>query len=120
MKTTRTPIATINNSNDEWMTVYYNGSGEYMTAERGETVELIEDGKPESVESAVDLVSALYPHNWWMTRGLGTEANYRVLPEYQEHWGDDVDIIVTGDEIVRLAREWDVTIEALMEQVEEV
>lgn len=48
---------------------------------------------------------------------------YRVKPEYMDNWlahGDSADeIIVDENEINRLAREWGMSVEDLMEQVEE-
>lgn len=54
-----------------------------------------------------------------------SERRYHVLPEYQDSWYGGLsteeigDAIVTEAEIERLAREWGVTVEDLMEQVEE-
>lgn len=51
---------------------------------------------------------------------------YKVKPEYQDAWfgglsTDEIgDAIVTKEEIERLAREWDMSVEELMDQVEEV
>lgn len=47
---------------------------------------------------------------------------YRVKTEYIDRWTpEDVDeLIVTEDEIRRLATEWDVAVGDLMEQVEEI
>ena len=47
---------------------------------------------------------------------------YHVLPEFWSAWGEDVDgnTVIDMAEIERLAREWDMTVDALMEQVEEV
>lgn len=48
---------------------------------------------------------------------------YKVKPEYLDNWlahGDSADeVIVSEEEINRLAREWGMTVEDLMEQVEE-
>lgn len=48
---------------------------------------------------------------------------YRVKPEYMDNWlahGDSADeVIVDENEINRLAREWGMSVEDLMEQVEE-
>ena len=54
-----------------------------------------------------------------------SERRYHVLPEYQDSWYGGIpteeigDAIVTEAEIQQLAREWGVTVEDLMEQVEE-
>ena len=45
---------------------------------------------------------------------------YRVIDEYVSMWGDDDEIIVDSKEIERLSREWDVPVELLLEQVEEL
>ena len=47
---------------------------------------------------------------------------YRIKPEFWSAWGEAVDenTIIDTAEIERLAREWDMTVDALMEQVEEV
>ena len=47
--------------------------------------------------------------------------NYRVKDEFVDSWtSEDVSpLIVTGEEIKRLAREWDVSVEELMDEVEE-
>lgn len=45
---------------------------------------------------------------------------YRVIDEYVSMWGDDDEIIVDSNEIERLSREWDVPVELLLEQVEEI
>lgn len=55
-----------------------------------------------------------------------TERRYHVLPEYQDSWYGGIptaeigDAIVTETEIQRLAHEWGVTVDELMEQVEEI
>lgn len=53
-----------------------------------------------------------------------TVKNYKVKTEYLDSWlahGDSADeVIVDEDEINRLAREWGVTVDELMEQVEEI
>lgn len=49
---------------------------------------------------------------------------YKVKPEYLDNWlahGDSSDeVIVDENEINRLAREWGMTVDELMEQVEEI
>jgi hypothetical protein len=45
---------------------------------------------------------------------------YRVIDEYVSMWGDDDEIIVDSKEIERLSREWEVPVELLLEQVEEI
>lgn len=45
---------------------------------------------------------------------------YRVIDEYVSMWGDDDEIIVDSKEIERLSIEWDVPVELLLEQVEEI
>ncbi len=45
---------------------------------------------------------------------------YRVIDEYVSTWGDADEIIVDSNEIERLSREWDVPVEVLLEQVEEI
>lgn len=53
-----------------------------------------------------------------------TVKKYKVKTEYLDSWlahGDSADeVIVDEDEINRLAREWGVTVDKLMEQVEEI
>lgn len=55
-----------------------------------------------------------------------SERRYHVLPEYQDSWYGGLsteeigDAIVTETEIQRLAREWGVAVDKLMEQVEEI
>ena len=46
---------------------------------------------------------------------------YKIKPEFYDEWGayEGIDI-VTADEINELSVEWDVSVEELMEQVEEV
>ena len=52
------------------------------------------------------------------------ETAYRVLPEYIDAWSDQSEcpdeLIVTREEIERLAGEWGVDVDALLEQVEEI
>lgn len=54
------------------------------------------------------------------------ERKYHVLPEYQDSWyggipTDEIgDAIVSEDEIQRLAHEWGMTVDELLEQVEEI
>jgi hypothetical protein len=45
---------------------------------------------------------------------------YRVIDEYVSMWGENDEIIVDSNEIERLSREWDVPVELLLEQVEEL
>ena len=47
---------------------------------------------------------------------------YRVMNEYLDKWTrESVDELIVDDaEIARLAREWDVTVDELMEQVEKI
>lgn len=48
---------------------------------------------------------------------------YTIKPEYAEYWTnipEDADKPITMEEIERLAREWDVPVSDLMEQVEEI
>ena len=46
---------------------------------------------------------------------------YKILPQYYDEWGcvEEGNDIVTFDEIKRLAVEWGMTVEELIEQVEE-
>lgn len=45
---------------------------------------------------------------------------YKIKPEYYDIWGAyEGNDTVTADEINRLANEWEMPVEALMEQVEE-
>ena len=48
--------------------------------------------------------------------------NYRIKEEYLDRWGEDVtaDYIVTQEELERLASEWEVPVEELLEQLEEI
>lgn len=50
------------------------------------------------------------------------EPEYRIKPEYLDEWGEDVtaDYVITQEELERLAREWDKSIDELLEQLEEV
>lgn len=50
------------------------------------------------------------------------EPEYRIKPEYLDEWGEDVtaDYIITQDELEWLARQWDKSIDELLEQLEEV
>ena len=57
-------IATIN-TDAGTMTIYYNGSGEYMTAERDDIIETIEDGKPSTIDEACELAHNLYRSAEW-------------------------------------------------------
>lgn len=46
--------------------------------------------------------------------------NYQIKPEYYDLWGAyEGNDIVTAEEIINLAREWEMTVTELMEQVEE-
>lgn len=47
-------------------------------------------------------------------------TQYRVIDEYVSMWGDDDEIIVDSNEIELLSREWEVPVELLLEQVEEL
>ena len=53
-----------------------------------------------------------------------TEKLYRILPEFYDNWTDSADYehdsIVTENEIKCLAAEWGVSVDDLMEQVEEI
>ena len=48
--------------------------------------------------------------------------NYRIKEEYLDRWGEDVteDYIVTQEELERLASEWEIPVEELLEQLEEI
>lgn len=48
--------------------------------------------------------------------------NYRIKDEFLDSWGEDVPdgYIVTQEELERLASEWEVPVEELLEQLEEV
>lgn len=48
--------------------------------------------------------------------------NYRIKEEYLDRWGEDVPngYIVKQEELERLAREWEIPVEELLEQLEEV
>lgn len=119
---THTAIATINTEIGT-MTIYYNGAYEALTAEAGETIDTLDTAAPSSLEDASEIVYALYGRDGAGVWGLEwIEEHYRILPEYHEYWGDNVDddTIVSMNEIRRLAAEWDVPVEKLMEQVEEV
>ena len=43
---------------------------------------------------------------------------YRIRDEYISEWGDGWDNLITMDEIKRLANEWGVSVDELMQQVE--
>lgn len=47
---------------------------------------------------------------------------YKIKEEYLDRWGEDVtaDDIVTQEELERLASEWEIPVEELMEQLEEI
>lgn len=49
-----------------------------------------------------------------------TTELYRVLPEFQEFWGSDVDddTAVSLDDIKFFASEWGVSVDELLQQVE--
>lgn len=61
--TDRKAIATIDTEIGT-MTVYYNGAGEEMTAERGEHIEKI-GYTPKSYDDAADAVHAMYSTGPW-------------------------------------------------------
>ena len=70
-------IATIETDNGT-MTIYFNGSNEYLTAEARNVIEpddylieVIEDAKPDSVDRAVDLVLKLYSSTVWNLSIIG-------------------------------------------------
>ena len=48
--------------------------------------------------------------------------NYRIKEEFLDRWGEDVteDYIVTQEELERLASEWEIPVEGLLEQLEEI
>lgn len=52
----------------------------------------------------------------------GMKAKFHIQPEYLEQWGNDVDedYVVTMDEAIHLADEWNKPLRALIEQLEEV
>lgn len=58
--------------------------------------------------------------NGYTGRKENEMKQYRVIDEYVSMWGDDDEIIVDSNEIERLSREWDVPVEMLLEQVEEI
>ena len=47
---------------------------------------------------------------------------YHIKPEYLSEWGDQTteETVVTYAEVVDLAREWDVTVDELLDQLEEI
>lgn len=47
---------------------------------------------------------------------------YRIIEEYLDNWGEDVtaDYVVTREEVERLASEWEVPVDELLEQLEEI
>ena len=47
---------------------------------------------------------------------------YHIKPEYLSEWGDQTteETVVTYAEVVDLAREWDVTVDKLLDQLEEI
>ena len=71
------------------------------------------------------------PTSWFDLWGWREDVDesqriYRVIPKYWDDWfwglssKEIGDATVTEDEIKRLAREWSVTVEDLLEQVEEI
>ena len=46
-------------------------------------------------------------------------SKYRIIPEYLDQWGTDCneETIITGEEVCRLAEEWETPIEDLMLQL---
>ena len=65
----------------------------------------------------LDTTAMLEPGAWVTV----LSPQYRVLPEYLDQWTTEPgDCIVDLPEIRRLAREWGVPLEELMQQVEEV
>ena len=48
--------------------------------------------------------------------------NYRIKKEYLDRWGEDVPdgYIVTQEELERLSDEWEIPVEELLEQLEEI
>ena len=61
--------------------------------------------------------------NGWLEDLADEMKQYRVKPEYMDNWlahGDSADeVIVSEEEINRLALEWGMSVKDLMEQVEE-
>ena len=119
-------ICTINHNTDKdrRVTVSYDTDDMHLYAD-GEQI----DGRElPTIEDAENECAALWGVDpvavWeleWIERKENEPKRYHVMPEFWSAWGEDVDenTIVDENEIKRLAREWDMTVDALMEQVEE-
>lgn len=75
--------------------------------------------KLESVDNRMGYIKRLIREDIERSQGM---KHYKVLDEYLDKWTSEyvVPLIVTEDEIQRFAKEWDVPVSTLMEQVEEV
>ncbi|MBQ1503013.1 MAG: hypothetical protein IIZ35_03330 [Clostridia bacterium] len=119
------PIATIN-TDDGLMILYFNGSGEDLTAERAEgidpyeiIVERHEGTRPKSFDDAARLVATLWPYEPWKTLFFGDDPEplYVVKKDFVGGWFIDDPAPVSGSEIIRRSREWDCPLAVLIEQV---
>ena len=100
--------AVVQNPDDNWS----NGSFDLRDAVR--IAQNLEGAKILVIDTSLD-----HPFS---TGELDPSAKYHIMPEYLSEWGDQTteDTVVTFAEVVDLAREWDVTVDELLDQLEEI
>lgn len=100
--------AVVQNPDDDWS----NGSFDLREAVR----------IAQNLESAKILVIDTSLDHPFSTGELDPCAKYHIMPEHLSEWGDQTteDTVVTFAEVVDLAREWDVTVDELLDQLEEI
>lgn len=99
-------------------TIAYNPDDRQLyEAETGDPVGILEGVQFDAIADAVKACEVS-----WCSEGWGLEWTfYRIKSEYFDRWDlDDADATTNLPELVSLARNWETTVEALMEQVEEV
>lgn len=100
--------AVVQNPDDNWS----NGSFDLREAVR--IAQNLEGAKILVIDTSLD-----HPFS---TGELDPRAKYHIMPEYLSEWGDQTteDTVVTFAEVVDLAREWDTTVDELLDQLEEI
>ena len=100
--------AVVQNPDDDWS----NGSFDLREAVR--IAQNLEDAKILVIDTSLD-----HPFS---TGELDPSAKYHIQPEHLSEWGDQTteETVVTFAEVVNLAREWDVTVDELLDQLEDI
>lgn len=100
--------AVVQNPDDNWS----NGSFDLREAVR--IAQNLEGAKILVIDTSLD-----HP---FITDELDPRAKYHIMPEHLSEWGDQTteETVVSYAEVVNLAREWDVTVDELLDQLEEI